>query len=138
MLHASAAVALLGASVHNGVICVRHRLGWPVRRKLRRLYPTLVLPLFALTLLLGAYLYPEFRVHVRAEYLDAAMPWATIAFEVKEHLVSLAGLTLLMQVGLLRTRDADGPWFDGAGVFVAFATVYSGLVGLWLVSVRSV
>lgn len=136
VLHAALAVALLGASVHNAVLGARTLFGLPVRNKLVRLYPKLALVLGLITTLAGAIVYPEFRVEVRAAYLDQALPWASAAFEVKEHLVLLALALLGAQVawGAERSR----PWGASAAVLSGAFFVYSGLVGLLLTTLRSV
>ena len=49
----------------------------------------------------GMFIYPYFRVAVRYEYMDKAIPWATGLFEIKEHFASIGlpvilGLTWLL------------------------------------------
>jgi hypothetical protein len=139
LVHGALSVALLGAAVHSGVLGVRRLLGHRVSRRLWRLYPRVVAGLYLPNLALGAWLYPAFRLDVRAAYLDRALPQATAAFEFKEHGVVLGLMALVAQVVLTSLPDRRWDAVAGAiGVFVATTVVYAGLTGLALVSLRSV
>ena len=100
LLHGLSAVLLWGAVTHQALA-----LWWPAPRSsagwwgsLRSVhadrYAAAVAALFCLTLGLGAVLYGPFRVLVRADYLDAHLPWVTGLFEIKEHAGAI-GLALL-------------------------------------------
>lgn len=104
-LHALCAVALGGASVHQGVVAVLALRG-RLRPRLARSYGTVSLWLYGATLLGGALLYPRYRIHIRAAYLDTHAPWAANLFDLKENLATL-GLPLAVGTFLL-TRDAGG------------------------------
>ena len=100
LLHGLSAMFLLGAVTHQALALWlpsgRQQPGW--WQALRAVHPEryvrAVVFLFILTVLLGAIIYLRFRVYVRAEYLDAQMPWATGLFEVKEHAAAI-GLAVL-------------------------------------------
>ncbi|MGF1508153.1 MAG: hypothetical protein ACFB9M_01475 [Myxococcota bacterium] len=136
VLHGALSVALLGAAVHNGVLSVRLLLGLGVNRRLQRLYPRLVLWMYIPNFVLGAALYPTFRVDVRAGGLDASFPWAVAAFELKEHALVLGLLTVAAQVWL--TRDGAYRAAGWCGLIVAAVVVYGGLTGLTLSALRPV
>ncbi len=141
VLHAAVAVALAGAATHNGLLGLSSLRGRPPRVRLERFYPSAVLWLFLASVLIGALLYPSFRVDVRAAYLDEAMPLGTRLFEFKEHLVAM-GLFAAVVQRVLAGRDemtaADRLLFDVARVAVMLVVFYAGLVGFFLVSVKSV
>lgn len=106
IVHALAAMALLGAVTHQGVLAVAFLRGRFGRARLERVYVRIVAWLYPITFTLGALLYPTYRVRVRAEILDAAAPWASNAFDIKEN---LAALGLLLAVTLATTRPAFSP-----------------------------
>lgn len=100
ILHGLLAVLLLGAITHQ---CIA---AWApfeqpkptgfiasARRTRPRLYANAVVVLYMLTLLLGALIYPEFRVEVRSRF-DLEVPAASGSFEIKEHFAAI-GLGLL-------------------------------------------
>lgn len=141
LLHAVVAVALAGAATHNGLRGLRGLKEELTPSRLDALYPRAVFWLYLGAVVLGSFLYPTFRLEVREAYLDEALPLATGLFELKEHLVAL-GLGALVIQRTLATRPertaAEDLLFHLGRVFVMFVVVYSGLVGLFLVSVRSV
>lgn len=100
LLHGLSAMLLLGAVTHQAFAlwlpAGGQRPGW--WRALRAVHPEryvrAVVLLFCLTVLLGAINYLRFRVFVRAEFLDAHVPWATGLFEIKEHAAAI-GLAVL-------------------------------------------
>ena len=101
LAHAVGSAFLWGAMTHQALA-----VSWPVTpdagpgwwsalRSVRaERYARAVVILFVSTLVLGAFLYPPFRVHVRAEYLDTHVRWGTGLFELKEHAAAI-GLGLL-------------------------------------------
>ena len=100
LLHGLSAMLLLGAITHQVLALWLPAWGRPSGwwHALRAVHPEryvrAVVVLFCLTLLLGAINYLPFRVLVRAQYLDAHVPWATGLFELKEHAAAI-GLAML-------------------------------------------
>lgn len=95
LLHGLAAVLLLGALTHQAVGMFWRATGprttfiTAVRGVRTNAYPNAVVLLFVLTFLLGAIIYPDFRVDVRAIW-DVERPSATGSFEIKEHYGAIA------------------------------------------------
>jgi len=54
-----------------------------------------------LTYVIGALIYPAYRIYIRHHYFDPQLPWATGLFEVKEHWGAL-GLAMFVVFYLLR------------------------------------
>lgn len=141
VLHAAVAVALAGAATHNGLLALRAMRGRAGPAHLERLYPRVVLWLYLASVGLGSVLYPTFRVDVRAAYLDHALPLGSALFEIKEHVVAFGLAAALVQrrlAGLPERGEAERLLFDLSRATVSVAVLYAGLVGLFLVSVRSV
>ena len=89
LLHAAAAIVLIGASTHHAWICLLALRGKP-RPRLMRIYAAVQATAMLTTLFLGALSYPSFRYYVRGLYLDRYAPWASNLFDLKEHLAALA------------------------------------------------
>lgn len=100
ILHGLLAVALLGAVTHQAVA-----LWWPPKRGGRSFldrfrgrqalaFTQAIIVLYVATFVLGAVLYPSYRIGVRLVLEDLLMMAPTGAFEIKEH-VAVLGLGLL-------------------------------------------
>jgi hypothetical protein len=109
VLHAASAVVLIGAATHNGVLAYRAWRGRAVRARLQRLYASVLFATYLPTVALGLWLYPTFRLEVRATHFDLHLPSATAAFEVKEHWVALGLFVLLAYLPLSRRLDLRLP-----------------------------
>jgi hypothetical protein len=102
---------------------------------------------YAAELVLGVAMYPTYKVHVRAEVLDAAggaHTWAARLFEWKEHWIAL-GLPLLVVAfvlaGMRRPATARVAWPAALFYCAAGAALcaWAGAVfGLTVTSVRSI
>jgi hypothetical protein len=141
LIHAVSALALVGASTHSGLLGIAHLRGRAAKVQLDRLYSAVVFWLYLVTFMLGAFIYPSFRVDVRAAYLDEALPLGTRLFELKEHLIALGAVGAIIQGSLGRRADrspAEAMLFDVARICVMGAVIYAALVGLFLVSVKSI
>ena len=141
IVHGVCGGVLVGAITHHLLIVVRRQRG---KYRLLHLYSRIVGVAYAATALMGAGLYPRFRVTVRSVF-DIEMPWATAIFEVKEHAVALGlGLLVWFLVAtprLRRASDAAPVLPGGYGWVVAgvFAMCWYGLaVGLLLTAIRPV
>jgi hypothetical protein len=88
-------------------------------------------------------LYPTYRIHVRAVFLDRHHPMVSNLFDVKENLATIA-LPLALALGALGGRlsdDADRrlrPIFASMSAFVAAVVVFDVLSGVYIASVRAV
>jgi hypothetical protein len=110
-----------------------------------RLHARLLAMLYGLTYVLGAAIYPTFRIRVRMEYFDKQLPWATALFEIKEYAATAALLAAVGAALLAYTLDfrnpADRPYlplFAGLIGFVLAVLLFNAGVGWYLTGLRSV
>ena len=114
LLHGLAGVALLGVLTHQAV--ASRAAPTPVANGFLGRYAGVaaavfvrpVLMLFPLVTLLGALLYPAYRLDVRVPLEEMRLGWAIGLFELKEHTVAL-GLFLLPLYAAAWSGDAAGP-----------------------------
>ncbi len=99
VLHAVAAIVLVGASTHHALIAVGYLRG-RYKVRLGRIYAATVAVAFVLTFVLGLLAYPTFRYHVRALYFDRYEIWASNLFDTKENFAAL-GLPLVVAAFVL-------------------------------------
>jgi len=100
ILHGLVGVALLGAITHQTVSLVRpggagggsfiHRYT-SVRR---RTFTVAVIALYVANVVLGAVIYPSYRLNVRIAFEEMSLGWAIGLFELKEHFAGI-GLAAL-------------------------------------------
>ncbi len=110
-----------------------------------RLHAAIVTVSYAASCLLGGIMYPTFRVRVRQDYLDTALPWATGLFEIKEHLATL-GVVPVAAIFLLSrflnvkepAHRAYLPLYVGLVGFVLTVVVFNSWCGWYLTSLRPV
>ena len=95
IVHLFATFVLVGAMTHNLLIVAGYLRGKFGRQKLEWLYVRVSLWAYIITYVVGALIYPAYRVHIR-NYFDPELPWATGLFEVKEHWGAVA-LAMLYQ-----------------------------------------
>lgn len=143
VLHAAAAIVLVGSATHNGILAVRSLAGSPVRRRLQRLYVRILGWAYLATFALGLATYPSFRLDVRAAWLDEHMPVATRIFEIKEHwlaigLVILAGYWPLSRTMDITRRSSDARLYHFCGLALAIIVLMATFTGLSLVAIRPV
>lgn len=132
VLHLVLAVSAVGSSVHVALFSLRTP-GAPRTRRLALLALLTSLAAF----IVGALVYPSYKVEIRAAYLEAAQPAATRAFDLKEQLVALA---LPLQLGLfwlLRTRAARPALVRGLAGAAAALLVVAGLLSAWVVTTHA-
>lgn len=105
LLHGLIGVALLGAITHQAIALWRHpdrtgasaaAHGLPARyvRVTPTVFTRAVIVLFVTTAVLGAWLYPTYRLDVRVPLEEMRLSWAIGLFELKEHTGGI-GLALL-------------------------------------------
>ena len=101
IIHGLLAVALLGAITHQAA-----SVWWPRRKSADNFvgrfravgamnYANAVVVLYVSTAILGAIIYPEFRVSIRGVIEELGHRFVIGAFELKEHFV-VVGLALLL------------------------------------------
>jgi len=101
IVHLFATFVLVGAMTHNLLIVVKYLGGKFGRQKLEWLYVRVSLWAYVITYVVGALIYPAYRVYIRHHYFDPELPWATGLFEVKEHWGAVA-LAMLFVYYFLR------------------------------------
>jgi MFS family permease len=142
LLHAAAAIVLVGASTHHSLIVLGYLRG-RFKRRLGRIYAATVAAAYAATFALGLLAYPAFRYHVRGLYLDRHAPWASNLFDVKENFAAI-GLPLVLGALLLsRVMDpkTDRGMLVGYAVmvFLSTAIIWFGVIsGLLITMVKGV
>ena len=100
LVHLFATFVLVGSMTHNLFRVVDYLRGKFNREKLELLYVKVSLWAYVIVYVIGALIYPAFRVRVRPDF-DQALPWATGLFEVKEHWGAV-GLALFFVYYFLR------------------------------------
>ena len=144
-LHLLAGIAVVATAIHllcRFVIKARGRRGL---LRLVRLHALLLLIFYTCTVVLGALLYPTFRVRVRHEYFDEHVPFATSLFEIKEHLAALGLLPVVLlyviahQLQFRDQHDRRYIWlFLGTLGFLTAIVSFNAWCGWWLGTLRSV
>jgi hypothetical protein len=99
VLHALAAIVLIGSTTHHWLISVGYLRG-SHKVRLARIYALVGLCAYGVTFGLGLLAYPTFRYHVRGLYLDRHAPWASNLFDMKENFAAL-GLPLVIATFVL-------------------------------------
>lgn len=127
VLHALSAMALLGAAVHLLVYAWPYLAGRPVRARAERRFTAILLAAFAATFATGALAYPNYRVNVRAAFLEARSPEVTRLFDLKENWATL-GLALAGALFWMRRRIDPRAEPVKARVYVALAALTAALV----------
>src|SRR5262245_4729224 len=94
VLHAAAAIVLIGAATHHLLIVIGYWRG-VYKERLARVYGATMLVAYIITFVLGALAYPTFRYYVRALYMDRHAPWSSNLFDIKEHFAAI-GLPLVV------------------------------------------
>jgi len=143
VLHALVAVALLGSVGHLGYESLWYLLGRARNVWLGTVHARVGFVLYSLNFALGLIVYPVFRVRVRHDYFDAKLPWATNLFDTKEMFAAfgLAAFAALFALSFaVRPREPEDaamlPAFAGLGLLVSAVSIFSGVVGIVLVTYR--
>ena len=106
IMHGLAAVALLGGLTHQTAAMIRGARARQMRQGAQagfvaryaavrpRIFAHAIAWLYLITFLLGAVIYPIYRIEVRIPFEEMSLFWAVGVFEVKEHWGGI-GLALL-------------------------------------------
>ena len=129
-LHLIAAACVAGSAIHLAIRVNGYIRGKAIKIAHERLYARLLVISYVACFLLGAAIYPTFRIRVRHDYFDQAMPWATALFEVKEHLATVG---LLAAIGAwMISREMPHPADDDCRNLLK---LYGGLIVIVLLIV---
>lgn len=107
LAHLFATFVLIGSMTHNLLCVVNYLRGRFGRGELEWLYVRVSLWAYIIAYVIGALIYPAYRVYIRHHYFDPQLPWATGLFEVKEHWGAV-GLALLFVYYFLRKSFRPG------------------------------
>ena len=142
-LHLAAAFVALGSCVH-----LLARFTYALRGAYFpqvKLHARILAISYTVVLILGALIYPTFRIRVRHDYLDAAIPWATGLFEIKELGASIALIPAIGVWLLVRAIDFKSPehrpYIFACMVFasaVLALLAYNAWAGWYLGTLRSI
>lgn len=102
LLHAAAAIVLVGAATHHAIVAIGFMRGKP-KLRLARIYAATIAVSYAVTFAFGLLVYPTFRYHARALYLDRYERWASNLFDMKENFAAL-GIPLVIAIFILSRR----------------------------------
>ena len=103
LAHLFVTFVLVGGMTHNLLVVVGYLRGKFGREKLEWFYLRVSLWSYIIIYVLGALIYPAYRIYMRYQYFDVQLPWTTGLFEVKEHWGAI-GLGLFFVYYFLR-RD---------------------------------
>jgi len=143
LLHTAGSIVLTGAATHHALQMRHYLRGRFVRVATEKTWAVVTSASYAVTFALGALLYPTYRVHVRACFLEQHAPLYAGLFDLKEVFAALALLVAVGLGALARTlRPAEERWMVpvyAAMSFIVCAVVWINVVaGLLVVSVRGV
>lgn len=141
VLHAGAAIVLIGAATHHALQMRHYLRGRFQRVALEKTYAKVVSVAYVITFVLGAMVYPSYRVQVRGLYLDRYAPGWSGLFDMKE---VYASLTLTVAVGLgalaFTLRPAESPAlarvYAMMSLLVCAVVWFDVIAGLLITSVR--
>src|ERR1700753_2317341 len=114
IVHGLVGVALLGAITHQLVSMVRKRSG--VRSGTfidcytgvnQHIFVVAVVWLFVVQVLLGAIIYPDYRLNVRIPFEEMSLYKAVAVFEMKEHFAGIGMGLLPLYYWLWRPANAE-------------------------------
>ena len=134
VIHAVSASVLVAAATHH--------LIWCLRRRETGMFAKVSALAYAATFLLGLFMYPGYKLHVRAEYFDRAgvgLAWVARLFDIKE-MWMLIGVALAGGLVLL-SRETDGrarPLYVGVSALLFVSVWGAALMGLVVASYKAV
>jgi amino acid transporter len=101
LAHLFVTFVLAGSMTHSLFIVVGYLRGKFGRQKLEEYYVKVALWAYMIVYIIGALIYPAYRIYVRQNYFDKELLWATGLFEVKEHWGAV-GLAMFVAYYFLR------------------------------------
>ena len=101
LAHLFVTFVLVGSMAHGLFIVVGYLRGKFGRQKLEEYYVKVALWAYTIVYVIGALIYPAYRIYVRHNYFDKELKWATGLFEVKEHWGAV-GLAMFVAYYFLR------------------------------------
>jgi hypothetical protein len=144
ILHGLVGVALLGAITHQLVSVFRRRTvrsGSFVDRYTgvnQRVFTTAVATLFVTNVVLGAIIYPSYRLNVRIPFEEMGIGWAIGLFELKEHFAGIGVSLLPLYLWLWKSEIAESHRNPRIAIsfMIAFIVWWDFLVGHILNNLR--
>ena len=132
LLHAAAAIVLIGATTHHAIIAVGYLRGKP-KPRLGRIYAAVIAITYTITFGFGLLVYPTFRYHTRALYFDRYERWASNLFDMKENFAALGIPSVIAIFVLSRVMN---PKEDKLliGPYAAFALLVAAIVWFDVIS----
>ena len=101
LFHLFLTFILIGSMTHNLFCVLGYIKGRFNRQKLEFRYAKVSFWSYLIVYIIGALIYPAYRIYIRADYFDPKLPWATGLFEVKEHWGAI-GLGMFLVYYILR------------------------------------
>lgn len=144
IVHGLVGVALLGAITHQTASLFRRktlRTGSFIDRYTgvsQRTFTYAVVYLYVFGLVVGAIIYPSYRLNVRIPFDEMSMGWAVGLFEIKEHFAGIGLGTLPFYVSTWREGSVPAQPFGRRAVTIllAFIVWWDFLVGHVLNNIR--
>ncbi len=143
--HLIAAIAACSSAVHVGCRLYLLMRGRPGLLKSLQLHARILALSYALAFVLGALIYPVFRIRVRHEFLESAFPAGVGLFELKEHFAALALIPAIGVWMILRAWEPrivedrqSAPVVYAMLAVVLAALGYNAWSGWYLGSLRSI
>jgi hypothetical protein len=148
LAHHLAAVFLLGAMTHQAAATLaapgpKNGFVDAFRRVSPGRFASPIALCYAALFVLGTLIYPAYRVHARAAFLDANAPWAVALFELKEHFAAVGLGVLPVYVSSWRgagreTRPSEATARRALTLLLACIVWWNFLVGHVLVDLKGI
>lgn len=144
IIHGLLGVALLGAITHQTVSAFRNRQarsGSFLDRYTgvnQRAFTIAVLCLYPAAFIIGAVIYPAYRLNVRIPFEEMSLGWAVGLFELKEHFAGIGLAVLPMYVYTWRQEAAESHRRDRIALtmLLTFIVWWDFLIGHVLNNIR--
>jgi amino acid transporter len=137
LVHLFVTFVLVGSMTHGLLIVIDYLRGKFNRQKLEWLYVRVALWSYVIVYVIGALIYPAYRIYIRHNYFDPQLPWATGLFEAKEHW-AVVGMAMFFVYYFLRknlqpAEEKDKLWLYVPLCFLLNIIVwYKVVVGCYL------
>lgn len=132
VLHALTAIVLIGSTTHHAIIAWGYLRG-TYKVRLGRIYGATIGATYAITIGFGLLVYPTFRYHTRALYLDRYDKWASNLFDMKENFAALGLGPVIALFILSRVMNPKEDAQLRAG-YIAFAFLVCAIVWFDVIS----